>query len=51
MRLGNIDKKRMITVGAKRGIQYDMLFYGTEQEVNDTLKQIEELLSTGDGLL
>lgn len=35
----------------RTSVDIDMLFYGTEQEVNDTLKQIEELLSTGDGLL
>lgn len=35
----------------RTSVDIDMVFYGTEQEVNDTLKQIEELLSTGDGLL
>lgn len=35
----------------RTSVDIDMFFYGGEQEINDTLKQIEKLLSTGDGLL
>ena len=35
----------------RTSVDIDMLFYGTEQEVIDTLKQIETLLGTGDGLM
>ncbi len=35
----------------RTSVDIDMLFYGTELEVIDTLKQIETLLGTGDGLM
>ncbi|MBO5237858.1 MAG: nucleotidyl transferase AbiEii/AbiGii toxin family protein [Lachnospiraceae bacterium] len=35
----------------RTSVDIDMLFCGTEQEVIDTLKQIETLLGTGDGLM
>lgn len=35
----------------RTSVDIDMLFYGTEQEIEAALRQIEELLSTGDGLL
>lgn len=35
----------------RTSVDIDMLFYGTEQEVKDTLNQIEASLSTDDGLM
>lgn len=35
----------------RTSVDIDMLFYGTEQEIEDTLKQLEELLGTENGLI
>lgn len=35
----------------RTSVDIDMLFCGTEQEIRDTLSQIEAMLDTGDGLI
>lgn len=44
VRLGNIDKKRMITVGAKRGIQYDVRFIAEAKFITEQARKFVEIL-------
>ena len=44
VRLGNIDKKRMTTVGAKRGIQYDMRFIAEAKFITEQARKFVEIL-------
>ncbi len=44
VRLGNIDKKRMILVGAKRGIQYDMRYIAEAKFITAQARKFVEIL-------
>lgn len=43
-RLGNIDKKKMITVAAKRGIQYDLRFIAEAKFITEQARTFVEIL-------
>lgn len=43
-RLGNIDKKKMITVAAKRGIQYDLRFIAEAKFITESARTFVEIL-------
>ena len=44
VRLGNIDKKRMIAVAAKRGIQCDLRFIAEAKFVTGSARKFVEIL-------
>ena len=47
-RLGNIDKKKMISVAMKRGIQYDIRFIVESKFITEAAMKFVDILSRGE---